>query len=431
MLYRQRSLPRCPYSSFTTSLNMLLKPTTFLEQVAGVVGPDFSLDLIGLPQINHVTSRDAIGSIASDDGTIFDTGRASLLLGSFEDVFGRSSVPLLDGTAWKERRDWITDAMPAPAIVRALNSTRADIATAIGRWPSERTFPLYPALRRVGARVAVRFVLGLTNDDLDSFVGQISALLDCADDTETWLLDHKKLLRPIDERVRELIKARSARRGDDMLSRLIRDQKPWMSEDVLRDACVTMTILGHEGSSVTLAWALYHLITQRDMTEYVENEVKYLAGANPLTIKDLRQKTPRIEHVLKETLRLYPPLLGANRITKARSVVCGCALEENSVVSTSSFAAQRRGSVWPNPDVFVPNRFATAKPERKDYFPFGLPPRTCPGMQFANLTMKVLLADIWHAFGPQLRMPAGYRAQIRRRGNVIAPSEDLPCVRNP
>ena len=228
----------------------------------------------------------------------------------------------------------------------------------------------------VGARVAVRFVLGLTNDELESFVGHICALLDCADDTEAWLLDHKTLLRPIDEGVRYLINARSAQPGDDMLSRLISDQKPWVSENVLRDACVTMTILAHEGSSVTLAWALYHLITQSDVRKYVESELEYLASANPLTITDIGQRTPRIEHVLKETLRLYPPLLGANRVTKAPTNVCGYALEANSVVSASSFAAQRRASIWSNPDVFVPNRFETAKPKAEDYFPFGLVPRT-------------------------------------------------------
>lgn len=204
-----------------------------------------------------------------------------------------------------------------------------------------------------------------------------------------------------------------------------------MSEDVLRDACVTMTILAHEGSSVTLAWTLYHLITQSDVREYLENELKDLASAKPLTIDDLRQQTPCIQNVLKETLRLYPPLLGANRITKAPTSVCGYALEEDSVVSASSFVAQRRAAIWSDPDVFVPNRFETAKPDKVDYFPFGLQPRTCPGMQFATLSMKVLLADIWHAVGSQLRVPAGYRPQIRRRGNVIAPSEDLPCVRDP
>ena len=51
----------------------------------------------------------------------------------------------------------------------------------------------------------------------------------------------------------------------------------------------------------------------------------------------------------------------------------------------------RTASIWPEPDLFNPDRFELGEKPKRDrpYFPFSLGPRRCLGEYFSCLEMKV------------------------------------------
>lgn len=53
---------------------------------------------------------------------------------------------------------------------------------------------------------------------------------------------------------------------------------------------------------------------------------------------------------------------------------------------------QRLPELYPDPDAFVPDRWLDGKVPNGAYAPFGIGPRWCPGMPFALMEMKVILA---------------------------------------
>jgi cytochrome P450 len=92
--------------------------------------------------------------------------------------------------------------------------------------------------------------------------------------------------------------------------------------------------------------------------------------------------------VLKEAMRLYPPVYGVSRRTGRAEPIGGYALPAGSVVLASTWAIHRHPRHWPRPEDFDPDWFtlegeATRHPDA--YLPFGGGPRACIGGHLAML----------------------------------------------
>ena len=139
--------------------------------------------------------------------------------------------------------------------------------------------------------------------------------------------------------------------------------------------------------------------------------------AGSLLAAVLEGKTPTLEHlprltytrsVIDETLRLYPPAWVFGRRAMKDDVICGVALPAQSVVLVSPWVSHHLPSLFPNPDVFEPERFL---PEREKtlprfaYFPFGGGPRQCIGNHFALMEMTLVLATLLQRARPEAIEP--------------------------
>ena len=97
---------------------------------------------------------------------------------------------------------------------------------------------------------------------------------------------------------------------------------------------------------------------------------------------------------MNESLRLNPPLAQVNRECvdgyKFNDIYIPAGLQ---VIITVYFL-YRDHDVWPNPEKFDPERFRSpAKDTRHPYqfLQFGLGPRSCIGMRFALMEIKIAL----------------------------------------
>lgn len=129
--------------------------------------------------------------------------------------------------------------------------------------------------------------------------------------------------------------------------------------------------------------------------------------------------------------RLYPTIPRLERITKQTVEINGITIPKDMLVMVPVYALHRDPEFWPEPEEFKPERWATeggtdkdAKPKelRKHFFgalhlkavpsphrfsklnkhninpytylPFGIGPRNCLGMRFAQVIVKVALVDV-------------------------------------
>jgi len=198
---------------------------------------------------------------------------------------------------------------------------------------------------------------------------------------------------------------------------------PDMDDDLIRDQLLTMLIAGHDTSTALLAWVLYLLGEHQEVMVQVEDELgvkgsevgKWKAD---LFSDDSAEMEKTLNHltfldmVIKETLRLFPPIHVGNRFAKENLDLQGYAVPEETRVMVSIYLSHRDEAVWEDPEQFCPHRFdrhqkdagAEADKQRPPlaYIPFGGGPRNCIGATFAQIESKVVLARILQQFELQL-----------------------------
>ncbi len=185
----------------------------------------------------------------------------------------------------------------------------------------------------------------------------------------------------------------------DLLSMLLAaqdDDGSGMSDEQLRDELVTLFLAGHETTANTLTWTFYLLAQNPQVTEGLLEEFKREIGDRSPTANDY----PRLvytQQVIKEVLRLYPPVWWLSREPLEDWLCDGILIPKGSEVGISQWVMHRDPEYFPEPERFNPERwtaeFENALP-RYAYFPFGGGPRLCIGNNFALLEAALILTTI-------------------------------------
>jgi cytochrome P450 len=210
---------------------------------------------------------------------------------------------------------------------------------------------------------------------------------------------YKRPLQDLDQYLYRIIGSRRSRPGnsDDWLTYLITNG---LSDDLIRDQMLTMLIAGHDTSTALLAWCLYLLGRNPAALVMAQTEVDDVIGDQPPNIHNLGS-LHYLDQVIKESLRLYPPIHVGNRMVGEPLESCGYAIPANTRVMYSIYLSHRDAALWPEVNCFKPERFDRAhRPTQPPftYVPFGGGPRNCIGAAFAQIEAKVILARILQSF---------------------------------
>ncbi len=196
------------------------------------------------------------------------------------------------------------------------------------------------------------------------------------------------LKRPLDARVQALARGETPPRAD-ILASLMDGVDPEtgskFNETELLDQIATLFLAGHETSASTLAWAVYLLASCPHLQDRVFEEAAGVYGDNRPEFADMK-KLAFTRDVVRETLRLYPPVAFAARDSSRQEKLGTRDVPPGSVVFVPLWLLHRNKNTWRDADAFDPDRFADKESQeaiRCAYIPFSMGPRVCVGASFA------------------------------------------------
>jgi cytochrome P450 len=208
-----------------------------------------------------------------------------------------------------------------------------------------------------------------------------------------------RAVRDLDRIIYRVIAERraSGAQGNDLLGVLLasRDQDDGsaLTDHELRDELMTMMLAGHETTANTLAWTLYALTRAPEVRAKLEAELDALEVA-PLGVSQLASLRYTAQ-VIKEAMRLYPPVYMVARRTTREVEIGPYKLNRGAVVFINIVGIHRRPDIYADPERFDPERFTPEREKRLPkhaYLPFSGGPRVCIGNHFAMMEAQLILA---------------------------------------
>lgn len=210
---------------------------------------------------------------------------------------------------------------------------------------------------------------------------------------------YRQARQRLDQYLYELITWRRRHLGasTDVLGRLI---DSGLDDGLIRDQLLTMLIAGHDTTTSLLGWTFALLSVHQEAWTRVRAEVDGVLGRQAPTFAQVKQLV-YLDQVQKEALRLYPPIHLGLRMVTTDVQFHDYTISAGTRVLYSLYLTHRHKAHWPEPERFVPERFARDAGHQHapfTYVPFGGGPRNCIGAAFAQMEAKVIVAHILQCF---------------------------------
>jgi cytochrome P450 len=371
--------------------------------------------------------------------------------GSFGDLIPLLGDGLLtiDGDYHRRVRQIMLPAFHRERIAAAAGTMAEETLRALADWQPGQVVDVYHWVRELALRVAMRALFGLDPDEEDSgrratvdferalgFYGADFALRVLRGPGTPW-----SRMQTARTALDTIVYAEIARRRahpdpsrQDVLSMLLeaRDAEGGgdapLSDREIRDQVMTLLFAGHDTTTSTVSFLLYELARHpHELAKVLDEQDRVLAGRPP-TAAELTTGLPQLEMVLDETLRLYPAAWIGPRKCIDEFEFGGHRVPAGAYVNYCSWASHRLPDVFPEPEAFVPDRFAPeakAKLPKGAYVPFGGGSRTCLGMRFGQLEIKTIVTLLLQRH--RLELFPGQTVTVRQMP-TLSPREPIEMI---
>jgi cytochrome P450 len=359
------------------------------QKVAFLIGPDANRLLL-LEQADHFSSR--------------------LGWEFLEPLFG-NGILLQDGQEHARTRRLMYPAFHGKAIASYFDTIQTIVQNFLKDWGERGTIPLTSDFRKLTLIVASRLFLGTQTDSeveqtsqwFTQLIAGRLALLRL--DTPFTLYGRSQAARRKLQAFLRTTIAERQRQGNlhqsrDILGLLLAaedEEGNHLSETEVINQALLLLFAGHETTATLLSWLLFELGSHPEWRDRLRLEQAEVVGNEPLSLSHLKQ-FPQLTYALKEAERLYPPVYSIPRGVVKDIEYAGYHIPAGWYVDVSPMLTHHLPELYPNPELFDPDRFAPPREEDKKHpfalIGFGSGPHSCLGFEFAQMEMKIILSTL-------------------------------------
>ena len=388
--------PRMP--SVLQAVGWAERPLPFMERCQKRYGDIFTLRIRHAGTWVFLCDPEDVKLVFTADPELLGVGEANSLLGP---ILGSRSVMLLEEPEHMAHRKRMLPSFHGPLMERYADITTAVARREVASWPVGEPFALWPRMQDITLGVIMRVVFGELDTD------HLRRLRELLRELTEWMNVPRRLtllaaigprsmvrnpkfrtmMSAVEGAVLEEVRRRrhepDSRAREDVVAMLERahheDGSP-LSDRELRDELITLLIDGP--TSTSLAWAFERLLRHPDKLARLREEVR--AGAEGVYM----------DAVLKETLRLCPPVPVLVRRLLAPMRLGGYTVPAGATVAPCAYLMHRREEIYPQPRSFKPERFLERPAGTYTWIPFGGGVRRCLAASFALLEMRQVMQTV-------------------------------------
>jgi cytochrome P450 len=329
-------------------------------------------------------------------------------------VVGSCAMVVSDGDDHRRRRSLVQPAFAHRRIKGYVPIMLEEIHRMIEEWQPGHTVDAFADVRSCIRRIAIRSLFGdRLKEHTDEIGRELETALRYINRSPFLRFDHDlpgtayrramAARERVDRHVRAEIEKRRAKPDDrgDVLDALL-----WSCDHTgdkladleVRDQVISLIASGYDSSSSAAGWAVYALLTHSEVYDRVRDEVARVAGDEVLTADHLDAMS-YVGWTVSEILRLYTPGVLTGRTAVESFEFAGHVVPEGTKVLYSQYVTHRLPELWPEPQVFRPERWNPSAPGYREpvpysFVPFGGGYRQCIGFAFAELELKALIAEL-------------------------------------
>ncbi|MBD2360377.1 cytochrome P450 [Anabaena minutissima FACHB-250] len=385
------------------SIQYLRNPEDFIAQRQQKYGNVFKTHLFGRPTIALI-GADAARFLFINDGQRLEMTNTP----SFKVLLGEKSIGVQTGTAHQILRRQLFQAFQ-PRALENYAVTMAEVTQCyLQKWAQIGTLTWYDELKRYTLDIACRLLVGVSTaaDEQLEKVYEIwsDGLLSIpvrfpGSKFERAVRAREQLLTQFDKLIDQ--RQQNPTIKQDILSILLAakdEEGNALSRIDIKDNVLGMLVAGHETLTSALSSLCQLLAQHPEVLDMLRAEQLRLGNPTTLTQETLKQMT-YLEQVLKEVLRLMPPVVrsGSRKVLES-SEFGGYKIPQGWDVYYQIPETHQDRQIYKNSARFDPDRFSPERAEDKQkvfsHIPFGGGIRECLGKEFARLEIKIFAALI-------------------------------------
>jgi len=324
----------------------------------------------------------------------------------------RFGLTRMNGPQHKQQRQLILPPFHKKAVAGYHDLTVELAEEVIGQWKPGRR-DVYADMRAVTLRIASAVLFG--HEATDAY--RIGHLLEIWERRNfsgpVWFFPvnipgtpYYRLLKHAELVEQEILRLVEKRRRDpsgrtDVLSILIQardDENRSMTDMELVGQAMILFGASFETTASTLTWTTFLLAQHPAIMRELMDELDRVLGGRPPSPEQLPQLS-FLDRVIKESMRILQPVPFTIRAADEDQIPMGSlTLNHGARVICSHFLTHHLADIYPEPELFRPDRWREVNPTQYEYMPFSAGPRACVGAMFAIQVLKISLAIMLQKF---------------------------------